>query len=164
MARGGKSESTADMGHFNARVEGINYDILDDLVGYAVRRAQISIYEDFAQTLAAEEVTPQRFAALVIIENNPRISQTKLAEVMGIARSGVVSIIDRFETQGLVERQESDDRRSYCLQLTKEGQKHLKRCKKAVQEHDERMSRMLSQGEKKQLIELLQRICQHAGG
>ncbi|GIZ50194.1 MarR family winged helix-turn-helix transcriptional regulator [Noviherbaspirillum aridicola] len=161
MANGRKPEGNGEPVHFNARMEGINYEILDELVGYAVRRAQLSIYEDFAFSLAAEDLTPQRFSSLVIIENNPGISQTRLAEVMGIARSGVVSIIDRFEESGLVERKESGDRRSYNLHLTREGQKQLKKYKKAVREHDDRIAGGLSAAERQQLIGLLRKIGQH---
>lgn len=159
MAGSRKSEPRGDLVHFNARIEGINYDVLDDLIGYAVRRAQLSIYEDFTAGFAAEELTPQRFSSLVIIENNPGISQTKLSEVMGIARSGVVSIIDRFEKDGLVERQASDDRRSYNLHLTSEGKKQLRKYKKAVQEHDSRISQALTEVEKNQLRSLLRKLC-----
>ncbi|RJG07372.1 MarR family transcriptional regulator [Noviherbaspirillum cavernae] len=153
------AEAKSDPVHFNARIEGIDYDVLDDLVGYAVRRAQLSIYEDFAATLAAEDITPQRFSSLVIIENNPGISQTKLAEVMGIARSGVVSIIDRFEKGGLVERHASDDRRSYSLHLTRDGKRQLKRYKKTVLDHDHRIAQALSGAEKKLLRDLLKKLC-----
>lgn len=159
MASGRKPEGSGSVLHFNARIEGINYDILDELVGYAVRRAQLSIYEDFALALAAEDLTPQRFSSLVIIENNPGISQTRLAEVMGIARSGVVSIIDRFEQSGYVERKESGDRRSYNLHLTRAGQKQLKKYKNVVREHDQRVVQGLSGEEKQQLIGLLRKIC-----
>lgn len=145
--------------HFNARIEGVEYEVLDELVGYAVRRAQLSIYEDFAATMEAEEITPQRFSSLVIVENNPGISQTRLAEVMGIARSGVVAIIDSFEEKGLIERQASDDRRSYSLLLTKAGARQLKRYKQAVKEHDERISAALSPAEKNQLRALLRKLC-----
>ena len=145
--------------HFNARIEGINYDILENLVGYAVRRAQLSIYEDFAATLGEEGVTPQRFSSLVIIGSNPGISQTRLAEVMGIARSGVVSIIDSFEAAGMLERRDSGDRRSYNLQLTNEGQRQLKRYKTTVKEHDEHVSQQLTDAEKKQLLVLLGKLC-----
>ena len=158
MAGSPKPEWNSDSVHFNARIEGINYDVLDDLIGYAVRRAQLSIYEDFAAALAAEDITPQRFSSLVIIENNPGISQTKLAEVMGIARSGIVSIIDRFEKSGFVERQASGDRRSYNLQLTREGQKQLKKYKKAVKDHDDRISQGLTEAEKRQLRSLLRKL------
>jgi DNA-binding MarR family transcriptional regulator len=159
MARGKETEEQKEPMHFNAKIEGVNYDVLDDLIGYAVRRAQLSIYEDFARTLAAEDVTPQRFSSLVIIENNPGITQTRLSEVMGIARSGVVSIIDRFEENGLVERKDSGDRRSYNLHLTRDGQKQLRRYKKAVMEHDARIAGALSADEKNQLRELLRKLC-----
>jgi len=145
--------------HFNARIDGVAYEVLDELVGYAVRRAQLSIYEDFAATMEAEDITPQRFSALVIVENNPGISQTRLAEVMGIARSGVVAIIDGFEKKGLIERQASEDRRSYSLLLTKAGLRQLKRYKQAVREHDERISAALTRSEKAQLRALLRKLC-----
>lgn len=145
--------------HFNARIEGVAYDVLDELVGYAVRRAQLSIYEDFGATMESEDITPQRFSALVIVENNPGISQTRLAEVMGIARSGVVAIVDGFEKKGLVERQASDDRRSYRLLLTKAGAHQLKRYKQAVTAHDQRISASLTQDEKEQLCRLLRKLC-----
>lgn len=144
---------------FNARIEGIDYDVLEELTGYAVRRAQLSIYGDFAATLGVEGVTPQRFSSLVIIGSNPGISQTRLAEVMGIARSGVVSIIDNFEQAGLVERQDSGDRRSYNLQLTKEGQRRLKQYKNAVREHDDRVTQQLTAEERQQLRALLGKLC-----
>ena len=144
---------------FNARIEGIDYDVLEELTGYAVRRAQLSIYEDFAATLGVEGVTPQRFSSLVIIGSNPGISQTRLAEVMGIARSGVVSIIDNFEQAGLVERQDSGDRRSYNLQLTNEGQRRLKKYKNAVREHDDRVTQQLTAQERQQLRTLLGKLC-----
>jgi DNA-binding MarR family transcriptional regulator len=156
---GKRLKSRTDVIRFNARVEGIDYDVLDELIGYAVRRAQLSIYEDFAASLGADGITPQRFSALVIIGSNPGISQSRLAEVMGIARSGVVSIIDEFEKAGLVERQDSGDRRSYNLRLTKEGQKQLRKYKNAVKEHDDRIARQLTMAERQRLRELLGRIC-----
>ncbi|MDP1978312.1 MarR family winged helix-turn-helix transcriptional regulator [Undibacterium sp.] len=154
-----RQSSTAQLPTFNARIEGIDYGILDELTGYAVRRAQLSIYADFSASLGAYDITPQRFSSLVIVSNNPGISQTRLAEVMGIARSGVVAIIDNFEQAGLLERQDSGDRRSYNLHLTKEGQKQLEKYKQAVKEHDDRVSQQLSVKERQQLRALLGKLC-----
>jgi DNA-binding MarR family transcriptional regulator len=144
---------------FNARIEGIDYDLLEQLTGYAVRRAQLSIYEDFSAALGVQGLTPQRFSSLIIIGHNPGISQTRLAEVMGIARSGVVSIIDSFEQAGLLERQDSGDRRSYKLQLTTEGQRQLKKYKNAVKEHDDRVTSELTEAQREQLLHLLGKLC-----
>ncbi|MFZ2998800.1 MAG: MarR family transcriptional regulator [Undibacterium umbellatum] len=154
-----RQSSTAQLPTFNARIEGIDYGILDELTGYAVRRAQLSIYADFSASLGVYDITPQRFSSLVIVSNNPGISQTRLAEVMGIARSGVVAIIDNFEQAGLLERQDSGDRRSYNLHLTKEGQKQLEKYKLAVKEHDDRVSQQLSVKERQQLRALLGKLC-----
>ena len=154
-----RAQGRAGSVSFNARIEGIHYDVLEELTGYAVRRAQLSIYDDFAATLGVEGITPQRFSSLVIIGSNPGISQTRLAEVMGIARSGVVSIIDGFEQAGLVERQDSGDRRSYNLQLTKEGRRQLKKYKTAVKEHDDRITQQLTEEERQQLRALLGKLC-----
>jgi DNA-binding MarR family transcriptional regulator len=152
-------ESGTGSNAFNARIEGIDYDVLDNLIGYAIRRAQLSIYEDFSTALAKENITPQRFAALVIIESNPGVSQTRLSEVMGIARSGVVSIIDAFEKMDLVERLASGDRRSYSLSLTKTGQRQLKKYKNAVENHDNRIAKKLTAAERQQLRSLLGKLC-----
>jgi DNA-binding MarR family transcriptional regulator len=154
-----RAQGRAGSASFNARIEGIQYDVLEELTGYAVRRAQLSIYEDFSATLGVEGITPQRFSSLVIIGSNPGISQTRLAEVMGIARSGVVSIIDNFEQAGLVERQDSGDRRSYNLRLTKDGQRQLKKYKNAVREHDDRVTQQLTAEERQQLRVLLGKLC-----
>ncbi|MFZ6708603.1 MarR family winged helix-turn-helix transcriptional regulator [Undibacterium sp. TC9W] len=151
--------STPQLPTFNARIEGIDYGILDELTGYAVRRAQLSIYADFSASLGVYDITPQRFSSLVIVSNNPGISQTRLAEVMGIARSGVVAIIDNFEQAGLLERQGSGDRRAYNLHLTKEGQKQLEKYKQAVKEHDDRVSQHLCAKERQQLRALLGKLC-----
>ena len=157
-----KAASKPQTHTFNARIEGIDYDFLEELTGYAVRRAQLSIYADFTASLGAYDITPQRFSSLVIISNNPGISQTRLAEVMGIARSGVVAIIDNFEQAGLVERQDSGDRRTYMLHLTKDGHKQLEKYKQAVKEHDDRVSQHLTAKERQQLRSLLGKLCMEA--
>ncbi|RYE91419.1 MAG: MarR family transcriptional regulator [Oxalobacteraceae bacterium] len=111
------------------------------------------------KTLRRDAFDAERFSSLVIIGSNPGISQTRLAEVMGIARSGVVSIIDNFEQAGLVERQDSGDRRSYMLRLTPDGQRQLKKYKTAVREHDDRVAQQLSADERQQLRKLLGKLC-----
>ena len=46
---------------FVAHVPGIQYGVLDSLVGYAVRRAQIRMYETFIVALEPWGITPPRF-------------------------------------------------------------------------------------------------------
>ena len=144
---------------FDPHMPGIDYDVLDGLVGYAVRRAQISIYEDFYRTMADTGITPPLFAALVIIGANPGLKQTVLGQIMGIARSGAMAKIDRLEAMGYVERRRPlGDRRSNGIFLTDTGARTLDRLKVLVTDHDRRISRRLSEQQKTSLFSLLDRL------
>lgn len=151
-----------DTDHFVPRVPGIDYGVLDTLLGYAVRRAQIRLYEDFVASLAPWGITPPRFSAMVIVSRNPGLKLTQLAKVMGIARSGAVILVDALEDLGYMRRQAvPEDRRAFSLALTPKGQTDLVEIVRAVQAHDERMARMFSA---EQQAQLRQQLTQLAGG
>ncbi|WP_235205708.1 MarR family winged helix-turn-helix transcriptional regulator, partial [Cupriavidus sp. SK-4] len=115
----------ADAG-FDPHVPNIDYGVLDNLIGYAIRRAQIRIYEDFVLSLAQWQITPPRFSALIIISRNPHLKLTELAQILGIARSGAVLLVDALEEMNLVARRPAaGDRRAYSLVLTAAGRRTL---------------------------------------
>ncbi len=145
--------------HFDPHVPGIRYGVLDELVGYGVRRAQLAIYEDFVESLATWGITPQRFSALTIVSLNPRLKLTELADVLGIARSGAVTLVDALAEMGYVERHPApDDKRAYGLLMTAKGTKDLAEITSAVRAHDARIAQQLAPGEAKQLMQTLNRI------
>ena len=132
--------------------------MLGGLIGYALRRAQLRVFDDF-YTLAGEGITPARFSALTVIDANPGISQTALAQALGIARSGVVSVIDTLEAMALVSREAiEEDRRAYALRLTRKGRERLERLRSLVKMHEARVTAKLSAKEKAMLLELLGRV------
>src|SRR3954463_4515443 len=105
------------------RVEGLDYDVLDELLGYSLRRAQVAMFIAFDEATRGMNITPPRFTALVIIGANPGISQSTLGKVLGIARSGAMLVTDWFETRGLVERRRRPgDERAWGLHLTRKGE------------------------------------------
>jgi len=144
---------------FVAKVPGIDYGILDSLLGYAVRRAQIRIYEDFIPSLAPWGITPPRFSAMVIVSRNPGLKLTQLARIMGIARSGSVSLVDALEALGYIQRLPMPgDRRAFGLALTAKGEADLVAISAAVQAHDDRMAQALTPEERTVLRGLLTRL------
>jgi DNA-binding MarR family transcriptional regulator len=148
---------------FVPRVPGIDYGVLDTLLGYAVRRAQIRLYEDFVASLSQWGITPPRFSAMVIVSHNPGLKLTQLAKVMGIARSGAVILVDALEELGYMQRHPvPEDRRAFSLALTKKGQADLAAITAAVQLHDERMAQSLAPDEQSQLREWLMLIGEHS--
>jgi DNA-binding MarR family transcriptional regulator len=138
----------------------VDQGVLDELVGYALRRAQLVVYEDFARALGAS-LTPQRFAALVLVGNNPGLSQTALGELLQIARSGSMVLVDWLEQEGLVERRpRPEDRRSYGLHLSTRGACSLEAWQRDALAHDRRMTERLDEAERTELHRLLCKLAQ----
>ncbi|RYF13419.1 MAG: MarR family transcriptional regulator [Comamonadaceae bacterium] len=117
---------------------GLDYGVLEQLMGYALRRAQNALYLHFQQTLGRDaEVSPQRFAALVLVARNPGLRQGVLAEAMGVHRSGGLRLVDWLDAQGWVRREDDPlDGRSWTLHPTRAGRAALQRLSAAVQAHD----------------------------
>jgi DNA-binding MarR family transcriptional regulator len=121
-------------------VPGVDYGPLDGLLGYALRRAQNALYLDFYRATAEWDVSPQRYAALVLIARNPGLRQGLLAQAMGLHRSGALRLTDWLTAQGWAERRDApDDARAWGLYLTPAGRRRLAKLDAAVAEHDRQL-------------------------
>ncbi len=137
----------------------ISLGLLPSLLGYALRRAQVAVFQNFTEVVGASELTPGQFGVLVVIDANPGLSQTQLGNALGIDRSTVVAVIDRLEGRGLVARQPApNDRRSPALHLSESGKTTLHRLTERVRAHERQIARHLSAEEQARLIELLRRV------
>lgn len=137
----------------------LDYDLLPHLLGYHVRLAQIAVFRDFAAAFGALDITPTLFASLVLIDVNPGLKQTDLAQAIQLDRSTVVSVIDNLEGRGLVERKRAvDDRRSNALSLTRKGKALLTKLRPLVEAHEGRLRQNLDVDEQAELIRLLAKI------
>lgn len=146
----------------NASAAAVDYDILPQLVGYHLRRAQAVVFDDFLRSMAEQGITPGQFGVLTLIGANPGLSQSGLARAIGVERSTMVAVIDRLQARGLVERRPSRaDRRSYALSLSAAGHRLLARLKPMVRRHERRVTRRLDEAQKATLMGLLRRL--HGG-
>jgi len=144
-----------------ARVPGIDYDVLDTLLGYALRRAQIAAFDQFYRATAGYGITPPRFTALVILGANPGVSQTALAAVLGIARSGAMQLTDWLVGRKLAERRaRADDGRAWGLYLTRRGAALAAGLKRRVRAQDARLGARLTAAERRALLRLLDRVAE----
>ena len=131
--------------------------VLPGLIGYQLRLAQRAIFADFADTVGESGISPGLFGILVVIGENPGLTQQALADAAHLDRSTVVTVIDKLEDRGLVERHAAD-RRSNGLFLADKGMALLRSLKRKVAQHERRVVRDLSANERAQLVALLQRI------
>ena len=132
---------------------------LPSLIGYALRRAQLAVFEDFIATLADLDLRPAQYSVLLVVERNPGSTQTAVASALGIQRANFVALIDSLEHKGLARRAPSpNDRRSYALELTARGAAILQSAHRLVAEHDARMIARLGADRMAPLINMLQAL------
>lgn len=141
------------------RVAGLDYDVLDELLGYALRRAQVEMFLAFHAATRGLDITPPRFTALVIVGANPGIGQSSLGQVLGIARSGAMMLTDWMEARGLAERRRRpNDGRSWGVHLSARGEELLARMKRKVAAQDRKRAGVLDAGERRELLRLLNKL------
>lgn len=140
------------------RIE-INMGLLPNLIGFNLRCAQLTLFQHFSNSVGREGISAPQFGALLLIEANPDISQSAVAEALRFDRSTLVQIIDRLEGRGLVVRNVSPtDRRSHALRLTDEGVSELAMLKDLALQHEADVTTGLSEAEQTQLISLLAKL------
>ena len=92
------------------------------------------------------------------------ITQQALASRLQIVPSRLVALLDTLDSRGLVERRRNqDDRRSHALHLTADGRKMLGTLGEISREHQRDLLASLSDDERRQLHELLQRVADEQG-
>jgi DNA-binding MarR family transcriptional regulator len=142
-----------------ARVAGLDYDVLDRLMGYALRRAQVGMFLAFHAATRGQDITPPRFTALVIVGANPGIGQSALGQVLGIARSGAMMLTDWMEDRALAERRRRpNDGRSWGVHLTPRGERLVAAMKRRVVAEDRRRAAVLEARERRELLRLLNKL------
>lgn len=137
----------------------VDLDVLDRVVGYLLRRAQLAVFHDFFETFSKVNVRPAQFSVLVVIDRNPGLKQTQIADALGIKRTNFVSLVDGLERRGLAERRTSDhDRRSSALYLTDAGKALVRKLRRMVEVHDRRVTARIGEDGHRQLMTLLRGI------
>ena len=151
-----KSGAHADSDALDAEA---NSTGLDNLIGYALRRAQIKVFQHFVEQLAEYDLRPAQFSALAIIAQNPGPTQTELAKALAIEPPQVVQMVNKLEKAGLALRIRSKaDKRSYGLYLSKAGEKLLARLQEVAASSDEASTASLDNAERAELLRLLQKV------
>ncbi len=137
----------------------VDYGTLPDHVGYLLRLAQLRVWEDFYGRMGETGVSPALFSALMLVRSNPGIQQSRLGEALGVARSGAMTMTDRLERLGLVERRaDPHERRAYGLFLTSDGERRMAELVARVQQHDMLINQVLSPDEHRTLMQLLHKF------
>jgi DNA-binding MarR family transcriptional regulator len=132
---------------------------LEARVGYLLFRLGRTQSSLFVEALEPLGMRPKHFALLNLADLSEGSSQQELGRKLGLDSSGLVSVIDDLESQGLVERRrDTTDRRRYAIHLTRAGRTKLTRAREAVKLRGEELLAPLSVDERETLHDLLSRV------
>jgi DNA-binding MarR family transcriptional regulator len=130
-------------------------------VGFLVSQLGFFSSQRFAAALDPLGIGPREFLLLRFVAASAGQSQQALAQRLGIPPSRMVALVDDLEERGLVERRlDPDDRRVRGLHLTERGEGTVERAARVAIEYESKLCSSLDEGERDQLIDLLQKLQQ----
>jgi DNA-binding MarR family transcriptional regulator len=133
-------------------------------IGFLLSQVGIYAARRFAQRIGEADLHPPLFRVLNVVDAAEGQSQQAIGEAIGAPASRMVAIVDELEQRGLVERRpHPSDRRIRALHLTAAGRKLLARGRRIATEHEEEMTRGMSEADRRRLTSLLQKVVEEQG-
>lgn len=133
-------------------------------VGFTISTTGYAVARLFRQILAPLELEPREFALLRAVGASEGQSQQAIGERLQIPASRMVAFVDALEARGLLERRQNKlDRRARALHLTGNGADLLARAFALAAAHERELCAGLSDAERGQLLDLLQRVGDRLG-
>lgn len=143
------------------REQGARVDLgcLPRLLGYTLRRAQLASWRAYVTVIGEQKLKPGLFSLLVLVGCNPGISQIELGNNLGIDKASIVSLLDRLEKAGLLERcRSARDRRRQGIFLTARGASELDALVAQVRQLEKELASRFTRAEYEQFLEFLHRV------
>jgi DNA-binding MarR family transcriptional regulator len=137
---------------------------LSDHLGFVLRRAQLSVFQDFQQAVDGLDLTPAAYSVLVILGRHPGMRQNKLTDLLAIKPANCVTLINGLERRGLVVREKVKvSGRAVALSLTEAGLVVMADADARVEAHLGRMRDRLGAEDAAQLLALLHKLVASGG-
>lgn len=117
----------------------LNLSALQQTPGFLVRIVQIQIFDAFYRFFEEIGLTPAQHTILMVVRDNPSITQSEVAAILQIQLPNLVKILAAFEQDGTLRRTRSKrDRRAVELALTQRGLELARRSTSRADEFNER--------------------------
>lgn len=130
---------------------------LDGWIGFNLRLAQAASFQSFAREGRNYDLPrPGWFATIVLIGENPGITQTLLSQASGCDKSTLTPVLAMLSQRGLVRRvQARHDRRNYHLTLTPSGKRAMRALLACARRHERNLDRIVGKRERLTFLAIL---------
>lgn len=133
--------------------------VLEDQIGFLIRRSHQRATAIFEQVMAGFEVTPVQYAALAKLHDLGPTSQNALGRLVGIDPATMFGVAGRLAKRGLVTPSvDPNDARLVLLELTDVGRETVEAMKARGLEVTDKTLAPLSRDEAETLVRLLTKL------
>lgn len=130
-----------------------------DSYGFLFAKAAQRLHELLNPVLEEERITPKQLGLLLIVKENPGITQKEAAFIEQIDRTTMTQLVDTLENAEHIKRVSTpNDRRAYGLFLTPQGTAKVELLWSHINKAQSRLLSKLSRKQAAALKELLQTI------
>lgn len=129
--------------------------------GWYIKRIDNALAKEAARNMQAHALTTQQSHVIAMLHHAPEghLTLKEMEEHFGSAQSTVAGLISRLEKKGLVEGfSDPADRRVKHVRLTEAGQAMHQGCRQDVVHSEKRLTALLTDAEKEQLLHLLRKV------
>lgn len=104
-------------------------------------------------------VTPVQCGMMILIDENPGLTQIELARLLKVEGSTLWQLVDRLLELGFIQRRRvRNDRRAFAIHLSPGGRKALRRIERGLRLHQEALLSCLTVKERAALSAMLLRV------
>ena len=108
------------------------------------------------------DITGRDYGLLLMLESNPGLWQSEIADLMGLDRTTVTYLVDGLQKRGWVAREpDPADRRAHVVTMTTDGRTALESIRPAAAAAIDEVLAPLDETERDQLRALLTRLLGH---
>ena len=146
-------------GSSQARLSVLGGYVLEEQVGFLLRRAHQRHAAIFQESMAPLDLTPTQFTALITVLRAGKITQNLLGRVADMDPATIQGVVKRLLARGLLRgAHDPMDRRTLVLGVTEEGRALVEQAVPAAQRITAATLTPLSATERGQLISLLRKL------
>lgn len=139
--------------------DAVDTSYLETLLGYNARRAALTAIGRFLEDMAPFNLRPVEFSVLSVIRHNPGVTSRLLCATLGLQPPNLVGLVRRLEARALLRRKpHPQDGRAVGLYLSAAGERLMLQAEHTVSETEAAVVAHLSEGERRTLIRLLQKV------
>ena len=139
--------------------EGQDSYVLEDQIGFRLRKAHQRATDIFNAVMGGFDVTPTQFAALAKLDDVGPVPQNHLGRLVAMDPATICGVVGRLAKRGHVEsRVDGRDARVVLVALTDEGRAAVARMKAVAAEVSRRTLAPLSAKEAETLLRLVAKI------